>query len=388
MSSRIIPLTALSVMLLVIFWAVVATAQAPIPQEQLGGTQPLPQETQPQPVQPQQPQQPAGQFLTPEQQYQLQQQQLQQQQLQQQQAQQPQYQQQPQPQQLQPVPPPQPLATAPFTLSPQEEAVLDRLLGDWQLKSGEVKTFEATFTRWDYDPIFGDATKPKRVVKGDLKYQAPDKGYYALEDESEKWICTGTAVFEFKKELKQMREYPLPKGMQGTAIADGPMPFVFGVQAAKMKARYWMRIITPPANQATQVWLEVYPRQAKDAANFQKIEVILSFAHDGQNVTKLEPYALNMHLPNSGSRTVYQFADMKVNGILATVQGGLGWFVRPTTPFGWQHIVEQTGEEGPGSPPAGGAPQAGAPQGPAANSATNVQPGIDVGSALPTGAVR
>jgi len=357
MSSRIIPLTALSVMLLVIFWAVVATAQQPGLGQQPIQQQPVDQNQYAQQQQlPQQ--QPVGQ-LTPLQ---------------------------PQPGQMHA---PQPLPTAPFTLTPEEEAVLDRLLTDWQVKSGGVKVFESGFTRWDYDPIFGDPNAPKSST-GMLRYAAPDKGYFELADGSEKWICTGDAVFKFEKKLKQMREYPLPKEMRGVAIADGPMPFVFGVQAAKMKARYWMRITTPPANQANQVWLEVYPRHAKDAENYKKIDVILSFEHDGTNVTKLEPFALNIHLQNgdeksAGGRQVYQFSDMKINGLISTIVNFGNWFIRPSTPIGWQHIIEDTGADAP----AQGAPgQAGQPQGANPNAATNVQPGIDVGSALPTGAVR
>lgn len=281
MSSRTAPLVALSVMLLVIFWAVVATAQQTLP--------------------------PAAQQQSIEQ-----------------------------------LTQPQPLPSAPFTLTPQEEAVLDRLLTDWQQMSAGVKTFEATFTRWDYDGVFGvqtpgEAPTPKRVVNGTLKYAAPDKGLYELGDQTEKWICTGDAVFEFRADLKQVREHPLPPELRGKAIADGPMPFVFGVEAAKMKARYWMRIT--PQDKQDQVWLEVFPRYAKDAANFAKIDVVLSFAHQNGTVTKLEPFALNMHLPNGKDRTVYQFSNMQTNAVLGNFQNFLGIFVRPGTPFGWQHQV-------------------------------------------------
>ncbi|MCE9605371.1 MAG: TIGR03009 domain-containing protein [Planctomycetia bacterium] len=358
MSSRIVPLTALSVMLLVIFWAVVATAQQQqFPEQQ---QQPLPQQQ-----------------LPPEQQQQqlLQQQQLPPQPLEQQLVGPPAG----VPQQglppgngMLPAPAPQPLQQAPFVLSPPEEEVLDRLLTDWQMKSGQVKTYESTFTRWDYDGVFGNANAAKRIVKGKLKYAAPDKGYYELDDASEKWICTGAAVFEFRNDLKQMREHPLPKAMQGQAIADGPMPFVFGVDAGKMKARYWLRITTPQANQADQVWLEVYPRHAKDAANFQKIDLILSFAHDGKAVTKLEPFALNMHLPNGKDRTVYQFTDMVVNGAFNNFREFTGVFVRPSTPFGWQHQVMPSGDEPEGAAPGANPQQAGPPNG---------QPNINVGLA-------
>ena len=52
-----------------------------------------------------------------------------------------------------------------------------------------------------------------------MKYAAPDKGFYDLADHSEKWVCTGDAVFEFRTELKQVREHPLPENMRGKAIA-------------------------------------------------------------------------------------------------------------------------------------------------------------------------
>ena len=391
MSSRIIPLTALSVVLVAIFWAVVATAQQPNYQpagQPVGqpGLQPI---TQPaaQPVG--QPQYDQGQYAQPGQ---------------------PQPGQQPA-SQLQPIsqqqplagppagaapgqePAPQPLANAPFVLTPQQAAELDQVLNDWQRKSGEVKTLEATFTRWDYDPVFHDPTKPKKVVTGKLKYAAPDKGLYELDDGSEKWICTGDAIFEFKTDLREMREHPLPPAMRGKAIADGPMPFVFGVEAAKMKARYWIRIVTPQSELGKQVWLEVYPRHANDAANFQKIEVILTFAFDGQQVTKLEPHALNMYKPNGQQRDVYLFTSLSVNSRIAQIVDFLGGFVRPKAPLGWAHKVMDTPDapEGrqPAGPPQPGVVQpgtAGQPQ-PFGNPTTNAQPGIDVGQ-NPTGIAR
>lgn len=378
MSSRIVPLAALSVVLVVIFWAVVATAQQPVAQPQYNPEQyAQPGQAQPGQAQP-------GQF------------------------------QQVQPQvqpvgQVQPVsgpvagpayngppqePVPQPLAQAPFTLSPQEEAMLDRILVDWQKKSGEVKTLEADFTRWDYGGVFSDATKPARQVTGKLKYAAPDKGYYALDDGSEKWICTGDAVFEFKNDLKEMREHPLPPAMRGQAISEGPMPFVFGVEAAKMKARYWMKLNTPQEQLGKQVWMEVYPRHAKDAENFQKVDIILTFAFDGTQVTKLEPYALNLHKPNGKERDVYRFETMSINNPITNLKDWFGFFVRPSAPFGWRHkVMEPQNAQPPAQQPgvaqpfgAGQPAPLGAAQ-PGGNPITNVQPGVDVGQA-PAGALR
>lgn len=255
---------------------------------------------------------------------------------------------------------PQPPAQAPFVLTPEEEANLDRLLGDWQTMSAKVTTFDARFRRWDYDGIFGDGKTPKKYVEGSLKYASPDKGYYDLDDHSEKWICTGDAIFEFRTDLKQVREHRLPENMRGKAISDGPLPFVFGVEAAKMKARYWLRITTPPeAAQKKQVWIEAYPKHAKDAANFSRVDVILSFEVQNGAVTKLEPYAINLVMPNQKDRTAYQFTQMTTNGVLNNLGETLGIFVRPSTPIGWQHQLMDDGmatgtEPAPATPPAGG----------------------------------
>ena len=190
MSSRIVPLSALSVMLLVIFWAVVATAQQVGP----GGSLPVEQQTLP--ITPEQAAQAVPvQFQAPGQGAQpgavL------------------------QPIAVQPALPAQapefqPLPQAPFVLTPQEAAVVDRVLDDWQRISSQVKTLKARFRRFDYDGVFGDANTPKRMVDGTIRYAAPDKGFYALDDESEKWICTGQSIFEFRSSDRKVREWRLP----------------------------------------------------------------------------------------------------------------------------------------------------------------------------------
>lgn len=299
MSARIVPLSVLVIVLTAIFCAVVATAQQPVPQG-----------------------------ITPEAAVAA---------------------------GVASVPQPQ----APFALTPEEQAVVDRVLLDWQRMSADVKTFQCDFTRWDYDGVFGNGKDPKRVINGVLRYAAPDRGFYDLDDHSEKWICTGDAIFEFKSELKQVREYPLPPEMRGKAISDGPLPFVFGVEADKMKARYWLRITTPAERQSTQVWIEAYPKQAKDAANFTKVDVILSFEHADGVVKKLEPYGINLVLPNGKDRTAYAFREMKTNSMLDKFNDFFNVFVRPSTPFGWQHqVVDDTVPTGPETPP-GAQPGAG-----------------------------
>jgi len=229
-------------------------------------------------------------------------------------------------------PAPPPATMAPFRLTPQEEAYLDQVLIAWQRRSEQVKTFESDFTRWEYDPVFGDAEKPKYRDDGKLKYAAPDRGMFKVEgDRAEHWISDGKSIFQYNFAKKQLIEHKLPAHLQGKAIANSPLPFLFGARAADLKRRYWMRIVTP-ANVKNQIWLEAYPRFREDAANFHRAELILKAA-------EMTPHALQIHLPNGKNRTVYQFYNIAINDPLKKF-----FRINPfhaSTPLGWQKIVEK-----------------------------------------------
>ncbi|HEX3656552.1 MAG TPA: TIGR03009 domain-containing protein [Pirellulales bacterium] len=228
---------------------------------------------------------------------------------------------------------PQPLAQPPFQIDRQQEANLDLLLHNWQQTSSRVNTFSCTFTLFEYNAVFGAADKPMRVEQGEIRYVRPDKGLYRVKSKGgEHWMCDGRAIYEFSSAKSQLIESRLPPELWGKAIADGPLPFVFGVDAGKLKQRYWMRITTPQQAKG-QVWLEAYPRTRQDAANFKRVDIILTEAG-------LEPYALQMYEPQGKVRKVYQFADLSINSSLHKVQEFMGGFVSPQTPLGWRHIIQ------------------------------------------------
>lgn len=228
---------------------------------------------------------------------------------------------------------------APFVLSPQEAAVLDRVLTDWQKRNREIRALESKFYRWKYDGVFGNGNQPPPMDEGELKFAAPDKGLFLLkgkqEEQSEQWVCDGRAIFQFDYAQKMVTEHVLPPELQGKAIADGPLPFVFCTDAQKLKQRYFMRIITPP-NVPNEVWLEAYPRFQQQAAEFKKVEVILQI---GGPAKGLLPYAIQIYSPNGKDRLVYQLQDPVINPqkILAILQGD--WW-KPSIPFTWKKRTE------------------------------------------------
>ena len=118
----------------------------------------------------------------------------------------------------------------------------------------------------------------------------------------------------------------MPPDRQGKAISEGPLPFVFGTDAEKLKQRFFMRLTTP-RNARGEVWLEAYPKFQQDRADFSKMDLILKT--DG-----LLPDAIQKTEPNGKDRTVYTFQNVVVNR-------QFGWLINPNwwrapVPFGWK----------------------------------------------------
>jgi TIGR03009 family protein len=247
-------------------------------------------------------------------------------------------------------------------LSAAEQAELDQVLAAWEQKSESIKVLTTTFTMFEYDAVFGPKAAPgeppreKRRCEGTIQFASPDKGSYQMtKGGEERWMCDGLAIYEFDVKQKKLKEYRLPKELQGKAIANGPLPFVFGAQAEAMKQRYVMRIFTPP-EEKNQIWIEAWPRWQQDAANFHHVQVILD------SKTML-PVALRLFDPNPQIHKVYVFETTKVNGTWDQIKG---FFSRPTTPLGWQHVVEEA--------PAGATPSAQPPQAPTADARAKAAP--------------
>lgn len=247
----------------------------------------------------------------------------------------------------------------PFQLTPQQQAALDKALQTWEKTSQGIQTLECEVHRWEYDVVFNKTT----YGIGDLKFKSPDQGKYLINEANqqtgeiikvaEHWVCDGENIYEFDYVNKRQIVRELPDELKGKAIADGPLPFLFGAEAKKLKARYWMRLIQPPPNNPNKICLEAFPKHQRDAANFRRAEVMLD-----QNWM---PYALMLEMPNGKSRTTHMFKDPAVNSNLKKVLDII--FKDTNVPFGWQRIVEAPSAEA--GPPVAGPPAAGPGQPPA-----------------------
>jgi TIGR03009 family protein len=247
-----------------------------------------------------------------------------------------------------------------FQLNALQQGQLGQVLATWKEKSGNITTFKCSFERLEYDVAFGPGRDiPLNRNKGELSFGKPDKGSFRITEINtwqadpippgqpppaqvtgkwvpqpgavgEHWLCDGTSIFEYRHDKKQLVQRPIPPELQGAAIADGPLPFLFGAEPQKLQARYWLRV-EPQANQ-NQIWLTAQPKFQAQAADFKEVRVIL-------DPNRMLPTHLQVQLPN-GSRHVYIFdiAAASINNPIARLQN---WFQLPRLPAGWKRVVEQ-----------------------------------------------
>lgn len=259
----------------------------------------------------------------------------------------------------------------PFQLTEAEQRRVDQVLALWEKQNSKIDKFRCEFTRQDFDPVWGpdDHTIPKTISDGEIRYSAPDRGLFQIDGKNvreysgqdpngkpihvasknefgEKWICDGDSIFEFDASQKILKQMKLPPEMRGKAIADGPLPFLFGASASKLKARYHVRELQPPANVKQEFWLEAQPRHAVDAAEFRVVRIAMD--------DKFLPRAMEIiGQPNPTNqqfaRQVYQFSKVRINSPLDDLKELAGQMINSRTPAGWQKVVEDYGAPAPAS---------------------------------------
>jgi len=314
-----------------------------------------------------------------------------------------------------PAAPASPMQPEWFPLDPKVQEWVDNVLRYWEERSDKIKTLECNFQKWEYDPSYMPTEAQRLQLAGKLhelpfrayssgtiKYGAPDKGLFKVDtlqsiqlgkpgekhtyftqppENGEHWVCDGKRVYAFDSRNKQVIEQILPPEMQGKALADGPLPFMFGARAETIKARYWIRPLQ--AENKGEYCLEAVPKSRTDAANFKMVQIVL----DEKEYLPVRMQIFERDFsPQNPHRTAYMFDKRVVNSesslakALNPLQLNLNpWhreFFEVKTPAGWKRIVQNP--EGPpqpgpnvagpgtsaGTPPAQ-AMRPGNPQGPA-----------------------
>lgn len=249
-----------------------------------------------------------------------------------------------------------PAVRVPFQLTPAEAAYVDQVLRMWEVESGKIKTFKCPFDHLKYEAAFADKKLHMYENKGVLIYERPDKGTFKIEQvgvwngkwgEEAAWpvkkdaygehfVCDGEKVYIYNHRAKQLEISPIPAELRGKRIVDGPLPFLFGADAAKIKHRYWVRITD---SNEEELWLDARPKFAEDASSYKQVEVIL-------DRKELLPKAIKVYRPN-GDEDVYIFGEANVNDPLFKIKG---LFEPPRRPLGWDVVEHPLPQQPPDQP--------------------------------------
>jgi TIGR03009 family protein len=271
----------------------------------------------------------------------------------------------------------------PFTRLPSldsfEIEYVDRVLAALEQQCDRVNCFECTFNRFVFNaavhptnpescsegmlcgrkPNYWQFKEDKRVTMAGRKPDgSPDYKENPAAPHGDWWVCDGEWVHNLDRREKKAVRTQLPPQLRGNNNPLSPLPFLFGVKAAEVKARYYVRGLTPPPG-SNDVWIEAWPKRADDAGNYSRVQVAL----DKKDSL---PNAMIMFMPNwannAQNREVFNFAQREVNSnnLLDKIKQNIFMksFIETNVPNDWNVIqepwvppqVQQQVQAAPGTP--------------------------------------
>lgn len=211
-------------------------------------------------------------------------------------------------------------AQQPAPRGPDPNQQLDQLLQHWEQAMGSVQTIAAQCTRTSVDKVF----QQNEVYEGTARYMKPNLAMLDLRQKDnpqvfEKFICTGTYLYEFSPQRKELRIHELPPPKSGQVADDNFLSFLFGMKAEEAHRRYDLRLV-----QVDQwyVYIEIYPRFPADKADFTRARLVL-------NKQSFLPRQLWFEQPNKNE---VRWDIPKIDSGVALNRND---FTSPQVPAGW-----------------------------------------------------
>lgn len=232
-----------------------------------------------------------------------------------------------------------------------DNRALDEHLAKWEGAMKKVETLGAQLTRIDKDPTFDTVKKLTGVAYYVRAGAGPSAQNLALlemklegqKEAKEKFVCTGTYIYQFLPEQKEIRYYELPKPKPGEAAEDNTlMSLLFGMKAADAKKRYELKLVK---EDTYYIYVDIAPRSPADRSDFQRARMVL-------NKTTYLPRQLWFEHANR-SEVTWDIPNLQVG-----MDVPRRYFDAPQAPPGWRLVAGET--RGQVARPASPAPAAGA----------------------------
>lgn len=230
------------------------------------------------------------------------------------------------------VPPP-----AHYKLSENDKLKLDEFLTHWENFGKGIKQVSCDVHMMEFDGgvLQQDSKKPIAHTWGLFRFKAPNQLLYHIKGEFSyanvdaggeaswkegqnelKIVLDGKSLTQYDYVNKKAVVYPLAEDEQNLDLTmdNGQFPLFFVAKAETLKNRFYLRLVTPAAKRQSEVWIEAFPRYARDAQQFQSIVVILG-------LKDMQPTYMRKVGVNGKSKTDLKFERVEVNKGRWTIEG-------------------------------------------------------------------
>jgi TIGR03009 family protein len=204
---------------------------------------------------------------------------------------------------------------------------LDQILVNWEKAMTTVDKLVARIERTDTDKVY----QTKTVYDGIAKFMRPNRASMRLDrrgkpGDFEQLIYTGTYLYQFLPQQKEIRVHQLPPPKSGQVSDDTFLSFLLpGMKAAAAKDRYQITLLPPPAGDKWYYYMLILPKSTADKTEFTRARLVIYREN-------YMPRELWFEEPN-GNESKWDFPQVQVNGPLAATD-----FATPATPPGWRMV--------------------------------------------------
>ena len=201
---------------------------------------------------------------------------------------------------------------------------LDAVLMQWQQKMQNVQTLLVPqLGRSDVDKTFRVTTN----WQGTAKYMKPGLALLEMYQRDrpqvyEKYICTGTFLYQFVPSDQIVRVMEMPPPKPGQMADDNFLALLFSTRADEARRRYDIRLVK---EDQYYVYLEIFPRFPNDKADFQRARLAL-------NNQSFLPRSLWFEQPN-GNEINWDIPRLEINARLNRAE-----FTSPALPPNWRLV--------------------------------------------------
>jgi TIGR03009 family protein len=195
---------------------------------------------------------------------------------------------------------------------PPEKENLDTVLRGWEKAMTDLQSFVSVVARTPLDKALGARDEHKGYAMF-MKPAAKDAGCRARLEMAkvanpkifEKYVCTGTYLYEYVHANSTVRVHNLPPSNKGGVQQESFLSFLFGMTSEQAKARYHMVHVASNPPDKHYHYILIKPKQEQDKSDF--VEARLSLFRSNNLPAQI------WYLQPNKNELTWNFKDVQIN---------------------------------------------------------------------------